>query len=107
MVILLKNELTIYHGSENIIEVPEYGKGKPSHNMDVSRSDGIMKDFSELLIKHICKNGSNGTPFKELQQVLPGHSRSQIQVLLRELKKAGRISCAGSTSAASGTAEWM
>ena len=25
----MKNELIIYHGSENIIEVPEYGKGKP------------------------------------------------------------------------------
>lgn len=25
----MKNELIIYHGSENIIEIPEYGKGKP------------------------------------------------------------------------------
>ena len=25
----MKNELIIYHGSENIIELPEYGKGKP------------------------------------------------------------------------------
>lgn len=25
----MKNELVIYHGSENIIQVPEYGKGKP------------------------------------------------------------------------------
>ncbi len=25
----MKNELIIYHGSENIIQVPEYGKGKP------------------------------------------------------------------------------
>lgn len=36
----------------------KYGKGKPSHNMEVSRSDGIMKDFSELLIKHIHKETS-------------------------------------------------
>ena len=25
----MKNEITIYHGSEKIIKVPEYGKGKP------------------------------------------------------------------------------
>ena len=28
-----------------------YGKGMPSHQTDMSRSDGIMKDFSELLIQ--------------------------------------------------------
>jgi len=40
----------------------------------------------ELILKHIRKNGNEGTPLKKLQQVLPGHSRSQIQVLLRELR---------------------
>lgn len=54
----------------------------------------------ELLLKHIRKNGKRGTPFKELQQVLPGHSRNQIQVLLRELRKDGHIFCEGKTSAA-------
>ncbi len=52
------------------------------------------------LVKHIRKNGRNGTPFKELQQVLPGHSRGQILTLLRELRKANRIICVGNTSAA-------
>lgn len=28
----------------------------------------------ELLLKHIRANGDKGTPFKELQQVLPGHT---------------------------------
>jgi ATP-dependent DNA helicase RecG len=66
-----------------------------------TRIVGLDRDTNkELLVKHIRKNGSNGTPFKELQQVLPGHSRGQIQTLLRELRMAGRISCAGSTSAA-------
>ena len=66
-----------------------------------TRIVGLDRDTNkELLVKHIRKNGSNGTPFKELQQVLPGHSRGQIQTLLRELRAAGRISCAGSTSAA-------
>ena len=35
-----------------------YGKGMPSHQTDMSRSDGIMKDFSELLIQHINKETS-------------------------------------------------
>lgn len=36
----------------------KYGKGKPSHHTDMSRSDSIMKDFSELLIQHIHKETS-------------------------------------------------
>ena len=54
----------------------------------------------ELIFKHIKNNGANGTPLKELYQVLPNHSRSQIQVLLRELRKEKRIYSKGSTSAA-------
>lgn len=54
----------------------------------------------ELLMKHIRKSGAKGTPFKELQQVLPGHSRNQIQVLMRELRRENRIRCEGKTSAA-------
>lgn len=53
----------------------------------------------ELLLKHMRKNGEKGTPFKELQQVLPGHNRSQIQVLLRELRNENRVYCIGKTSA--------
>lgn len=66
-----------------------------------TRIVGLDRDTNkELLVKHIRKNGSNGTPFKELQQVLPGQSRSQIQKLLRELRESGRIYCVGNTSAA-------
>lgn len=54
----------------------------------------------ELLLKHIQKSGESGTPFKELQQVLPGHSRGQIQTLMRELRSEGRIYCTGNTNAA-------
>ena len=54
----------------------------------------------ELLLKHIRANGDKGTPFKELQQVLPGHNRGQIQVLMRELRADGRVYCEGKTSAA-------
>ena len=44
--------------------------------------------------------GTAGTPLKEFQQVLPGHNRSQIQVLLRELRKEDRAYMVGNTSAA-------
>lgn len=66
-----------------------------------TRIVGLDRDTNkELLLKHISKNGSKGTPFKELQQVLPGHNRGQIQVLLRELRTDGRIECKGKTNAA-------
>jgi len=54
----------------------------------------------ELLYKHIKDNGDKGTPFNELQQVLPGHSRSQVQILLRELRTEGRIFVTGSKKGA-------
>ena len=54
----------------------------------------------ELLLMHIRKNGDQGTPFRELQQVLPAHSRGQIRTLLRELRQENRIYCEGHTSAA-------
>ena len=54
----------------------------------------------ELLVKHIENSGEKGTPFKELQQVLPGLNRSQIQVLLRELRLESRVYTRGKTSAA-------
>ena len=36
----------------------KYGKGSPSHNTDMKRSDGIMKEFAELLVKHVHKETS-------------------------------------------------
>lgn len=66
-----------------------------------TRVVGLDRDTNkELLVTHIRKNGDRGTPFKELQQVLPGHSRGQIQALLRELRAENRIYCEGNTSAA-------
>ena len=66
-----------------------------------TRQVGLDRDTNkELILSHLKKNGESGAPLKELQQVLPGHNRSQIQVLLRELKKANRVSMDGKTSAA-------
>ncbi len=72
--------------------------GKPGTH---TRVVGLDRDTNkELLVKHIRNQGSEGTQLKELQQVLPGLNRSQIQVLLRELRKEQRIHCIGNTSAA-------
>ena len=66
-----------------------------------TRMIGLDRDTNkELLLKHIRESGSQGTPFKELQQVLPNCSRGQLQTLLRELRAEGRIRCEGKTSAA-------
>jgi len=54
----------------------------------------------ELILKHIRKNGHKGTPLKELHQVLPGHSRNQLQDLLRELRGEKRIKLEGKTNGA-------
>lgn len=62
---------------------------------------GLDRDTNkELILKHIRKNGENGTPFKELEQVLPSHSRNQIRVLMRELQKSDLVYIVGKTSAA-------
>lgn len=66
-----------------------------------TRIVGLDRDTNkELLVKHIHNQEPEGTQFKELQQVLPGLSRSQVQVLLRELREEQRIHCIGKTSAA-------
>jgi ATP-dependent DNA helicase RecG len=63
-----------------------------------TRHVGLDRDTNkELLYKHINEKGKVGTPFSELQQVLPGHSRGQIQVLLRELRADGKIHVVGKT----------
>ncbi len=72
--------------------------GKPGVH---TRVVGLDRDTNkELLLKHIRENGKEGTQLKELQQVLPGHNRLQIQVLMRELRSEKRIYCVGRTSAA-------
>lgn len=72
--------------------------GKPGVHTRRVRLDRATN--KELLLKHIRQNNAAGTPFKELQRVLPGHSRNQVQVLIRELRDDGKIVCKGKTSAA-------
>lgn len=53
-----------------------------------------------LLLKHVRDNTNMGSKLDELMQVLPGHSRQQVQYLLRELRKAGEVHLVGKTNSA-------
>ena len=66
-----------------------------------TRKAGLDRETNkELPLKHIRDNGSKGTPFRELQQVLPNLSRDQVQALVFELRDAGRIYFTGRTRGA-------
>jgi ATP-dependent DNA helicase RecG len=66
-----------------------------------TRLVGLDRETNKkLIVKHIKKNGANGTPLKQLHQVLPGHSRGQIQYLLKEMQNEKRICVEGNTKAA-------
>lgn len=66
-----------------------------------TRRVGLDRETNkELIVKHIRENGDKGTPFRELQQVLPGQSRDQLQGLMRELRREVRIYVVGNTRAA-------
>lgn len=45
----------------------------------------------ELLYKHIRENNQDGSPLRDLRQVLPALSRAQVQGLLHELRDDDRV----------------
>lgn len=66
-----------------------------------TRQRGLDRETNKaLLLKHIRDNVSDGSPMRDLQQVLPALSRDQVQWLLRELRADGRVHSVGRTSAA-------
>lgn len=66
-----------------------------------TRKRGLDRETNkELLLKHIRDNATEGSRMEEFYQVLPGLTRSNIQVLLRELRDRGKIHVIGLTSAA-------
>jgi ATP-dependent DNA helicase RecG len=66
-----------------------------------TRTKGLDRGTNKaLLLKHIRDNVASGAQMEEFRQVLPALSRSQIQVLLRELRKEGAIHSVGVTKAA-------
>lgn len=49
----------------------------------------------ELLLRHIRENDAEGSPLRDLRQVLPALSGSRVQGLLHELRSEGRIRLEG------------
>ena len=65
-----------------------------------TRKRGLDRETNkQLLLKHIEDSRCEGSRMEDFREVLRGHSRGQIQVLLRELKRAGRVICKGRTRA--------
>jgi len=66
-----------------------------------TRKKGLDRDTNKaLLLKHIQDNKGAGAQMEELRQVLPALARSQIQVLLRELRREDAIHMVGMTRGA-------
>ncbi len=66
-----------------------------------TRKRGLDRETNkELLLKHIQDNRKEGSPLKELVQVLPALSYVQVQKLLQALRIAGQIHKVGNTRAA-------
>lgn len=66
-----------------------------------TRRRGLDRETNkELLVRHIEDSDTTGATLAELQEVLPGLSRNQVQSLLRELKREGRVAVEGKTKAA-------
>ena len=66
-----------------------------------TRTKGLDRGTNKaLLLKHIQDYAASGAQMQEFRQVLPALSRSQIQVLLRELRKEELVHSIGATRAA-------
>ena len=64
----------------------ETSSGAPESTMFQNHPILDRETNKQLLLKHIRDNAEIGTPLKELLQVLPGHTRGQVKVLMQELK---------------------
>jgi ATP-dependent DNA helicase RecG len=66
-----------------------------------TRKQGLDRETNKaLLLKHIQDNASEGSPFAELEQVLPALSRRQLQRLVQEMRRKGAIHNIGVTRGA-------
>ncbi|MDD3925573.1 MAG: ATP-binding protein [bacterium] len=66
-----------------------------------TRRKGLDRETNKaLLLKHLRGCRKDGSPLRDLQQVLPALSRRQIQGLLHDLQAEGRACCVGVTNAA-------
>jgi ATP-dependent DNA helicase RecG len=65
-----------------------------------TRKKGLDRDQNlALLVKHIEENKSRGTKLEELCQVLPALARTQVQSLLKTLKRRGTVHSRGQKKA--------
>lgn len=61
-----------------------------------TRRRGLDRETNkELLFKHIQENDGDGSPLRDLRDVLPALSGAQIQSLLSELRESGRVRLKG------------
>jgi len=61
-----------------------------------TRMRGLDRDTNkQLLLTHVVDSGSGGCPLAEIQQVLPSHSRRQLQGLMSELRRDGLVEVRG------------
>jgi len=68
---------------------------------EYTRRRGLDRETNKALLRqHIERNARDGSPLGELNQVLPGMKASQVQNLLREMKRDGIAHPAGKTKAA-------
>ncbi len=66
-----------------------------------TRKIGLDRETNKtLLLQHIRENRKTGSRLKEFRQVLPALSMSQVQKLITELKREGKIYKTGITKAA-------
>jgi ATP-dependent DNA helicase RecG len=63
-----------------------------------TRKKGLDREtHKQLILKHIVENKNQGSPLKDLKQILPELSHNQVQTLLKELKKDNKIKVIGHT----------
>lgn len=66
-----------------------------------TRRKGLDRETNQaLLLAHIKRNAAEGSPLRDLHDVLPSLSRKQVQRLLGELERAGRVHSRGKTRGA-------
>jgi ATP-dependent DNA helicase RecG len=66
-----------------------------------TRRKGLDRETNKtLLLEHIKRNKAEGSPLRDLQEVLPARSRQQIQRLLAELKREEKVHVEGRTRGA-------
>ena len=69
-----------------------------------TRKRGLDRETNKaLLLKHIRDNEAEGSPLRELLEVLPALTHSQVRMLLREMRHDGHIHLEGRAR----TARWL